>query len=83
MRGFQIVNAREARNKFSDLIATVLTGKKVLISRFNKPVVLMTRFEDSDSDDLFSFIKRNRRKAKFLSARKIDSLVEKIINQTP
>jgi len=76
----KVVGIREARNNFSDLIAWVMAGRKVIISRFNKPVAVLSGIQKEDN--LFSLIKQIRKKqVKFLSQGKINALVEKIIAQ--
>lgn len=74
----QVVGIREARNNFSDLVAWVAAGKKVIISRFGRPVAVLKGI-DKEEEDLFSFIAKIRSRVKFLSQRKVDSLVEAII----
>ncbi len=72
----KIVGAREARNNFADLLAWVMTGKEVVISRFGKPVAVLKAVEE---ENLFSFVARVRKKIRLLPQKKVDFLVEKII----
>ncbi len=84
----KVINARTARNNFSAMIDTAMKNNQVIVTRFNRPAVVITSFEDFNPKDTmskkkweegFEKIEELREKAQKFPQEKVDQMVEAAI----
>ncbi len=88
---YKTMKSCQARNNFSQMIDQVLNNQRIVITRFNKPAVVMTKFTDFNPQRAtkkqewkkgFSLVENLRSKTKKLSSSQINQLVEEVLAES-
>lgn len=84
------INARKARNNFSDLLDMAQKKSRIVLTRFNKPIAVLTDFNEFNPKDYMSAEKwsqgfrvmdKLRKKSKKTSEQEAIELVEEVLKE--
>lgn len=84
------INARKARNNFSDLLDLAQKKSRVILTRFDKPIAVLTDFKKFNPKDYmssqkwskgFKVMDKLRKKAKKTSNKEAITLVEEVLKE--
>jgi len=84
------VNARKARNNFSDILKTAQEKGSIIITKFNRPVVVVTSYQEfnpqktmdkTEWEKGFLVMDKLRQKTPSLSEKKAIKIVEEVLHE--
>jgi len=88
---YQTINSRQARNNFSQMLDLAMQDRRIVITRFNRPAVVVTGFDDFNPQESmnkkdwkkgFKLVENLREKTKKLPQQKINQLVEEVLQES-